>query len=296
MGNIVMPAVDSGLLLQRTGKLTIILVLICMIFVIKEPVVTKSVIYKFLRGVSKIQMQWETRNWNEVKGSHFVVRYQPSDRKNAQMVLAVAEKSYVPVSARFSYYPSSKTLIIVYPDKASLGHSFGWAADESAMGVYWAGVIRVLSPNAWVEEKNPDKVEKIFETDGPIAHEYTHMMVDYITGGNYTRWFTEGIAQYEEAKFTGYQMDHRLIKHPDEMYPLATMDSNFDNLADQNLAYFESLQAVNYIVEQYGEGRLREVLKNLGEGYSMDKSFQKALGFSLDQFEKNFKTWVITKS
>lgn len=293
MGNLVLTSIDSGFLLQKTGKIAIILALLCMAFFIKEPTIAKSYLYKIIREASRVSMMWQTRSWQEIKGDHFIVRYQPQDNNVADLVLQVAENSYEPVGQKFSYIPNSKSLIVVYPTKESLNKSFGWDADESAMGVYWAGVIRVLSPYAWIDENNPQQLAQIFESEGPVAHEFTHLMVDYATGGNYTRWLTEGIAQYEEAKITGYQMDHPKITAIDQMYPLKKMDREFDNLRNQNLAYYQSLQAVNYLVQQYGEQGISKLLTQLRNGLTMDQSFRKAFGISLAQFEANFKAWIV---
>lgn len=296
MNNILIQAIDSGLTSQKAGKIVLILLLVCFAYFLKEPIAAKSNVYKIFREVSIIQMSWITRNWDRVEGPHFIVKYHSGDKKNAEMVLDVAEKNYKTVSDKFGYIPKSKTLIAIYPTKQSLGRSFGWAADESAMGVYWAGAIRILSPSAWVESQNPDKFRTIFENEGPVVHEYAHLMVDYITGGNYTRWFTEGVAQYEEEQITGYTMDHREIKSPDEMYALSDMDKNFDNLEDQSLAYYESLEAVNYIVDRYGEAKLNRILTNLGDGYNMEDAFYEALHVKMPQFEKDFKNWIVTQN
>ncbi len=293
MGSLAVSSMDSGFWLQKTGKLTAVLALLIMAFIIIEPVMARSYMYKAVREISKVQMLWQTRNWKEIDGSHFIVRYQPGDSNIAKLVLDVAEKSFAPVSGNFGYTPLNKTLLVIYPTKESLGRSFGWEADESAMGVYWAGVIRILSPNAWVEETDPTKVTRIFESEGPVAHELTHLMVDYKTGGNYTRWFTEGIAQYEEGKLTGYQMEHPNITVPEDMYSLSMMDTDFDSLADQNLAYFESLQAVRYLVHQYGEKNLKDILTDLGRGRTMGESFRGVLGITMEQFENNFKIWTV---
>lgn len=293
MGNLILPTVDSGFLLQKTGKYAFILALLCMAFFIQYPIAMKSSAYKVLRYISKTQMIWQTNGWNQLEGNNFIVRYQAEDSNIAETVLKSAENSYGPVSKKFNYDMRGKILVVVYPTKDSLGRSFGWAADESAMGVYWAGVIRVLSPNVWVNEGDPAKVNEIFETQGPMAHELTHLMVDYVTGGNYTRWFTEGIAQYEENKLIGYRMEHNQITHPDELYSFSEMDRGFDNLTDQNLAYYESLEAIHYLVDRYGEESLGRILTYLDRGHTMEESFRKVLGVSLDQFEKSFKLWVV---
>ena len=296
MGNLIFSTVDSGFLLQKTGKIAAILALLCMAFFIKEPITVKSYIYKAFREVSRTRVFWQTRGWHELQGERFIVRFQEPDKNTASMVLGIAEKDYRPVSEKFSYTTKKKTLIVIYPTKESLGRSFGWDADESAMGVYWAGVIRVLSPNAWLDEADPQMVKRVFETEGPIAHELTHLMVDYITGGNYTRWFTEGIAQYEEVRLTGYQVEHPEITREDELYPLEEMDREFDSLEDQNLAYYQSLQTVKYLVNRYGEDSIGQILSNLGRGMTMDQSFRRTLGVSLDQFDDNFRSWAVSNA
>ena len=293
MSNLAFSAMDSGFLLQKAGKITVIIALLCMAFFITEPVMAKSYIYRAIRELSKINMRWQTRNWQEIDSSHFIVRYKPEDKNVAHMVLQVAEQSYNPVRTRFDYSPRGRTLVVVYPTKESLSHSFGWDADESAMGVYWAGVIRVLSPNAWISETDPQKILQTFETEGPVAHEFTHLIVDYTTGGNYARWFTEGIAQYEEQKLTGFQLDHDKVTSQDQMYAFSAMDRGFDNLSDQNMAYFQSLRAVDYLVSQYGEQSLNKILQELGKGLTMDQSFRRVIGVSLGQFEAGFKNWVV---
>lgn len=293
MGNLFFGSVDHGFLLPKIGKIAVILALLCMAFFIKEPIKAKTYLYRIIRDVSKINMMWQTRGWLELRGEHFIIKYTPQDSNVAGLVLQVAESSFEPVSQKFSYTPNSQTLIVVYPTKESLNRSFGWDADESAMGVYWAGVIRVLSPNDWIVGQNPQELARVFESEGPVAHEFTHLLVDYATGGNYTRWLTEGIAQYEEGKLTGYHMEHPRITEVDQMYPLNEMDRDFDNLKNQNMAYYESLQAVNYLVEQYGEEAIGELLTQLGYGLTMDESFRRAFGISLYQFETNFKEWTL---
>jgi len=293
MDNFALPAMSSGLVLQKSGKILFAAAMLFVVFFIIQPGVAKSQIYKIFREVSKYRMMWQTRGWSEVQSSNFIVRYTAEDSNIAEMVLESAEQSYEPVTRNFAGSYRGKILVVVYPTKDSLGRSFGWAADESAMGVYWAGVIRVLSPSAWIEEDDPEVVKEVFDSDGPLAHELTHLLVDYETGGNYTRWFTEGIAQYIEAKVTGYRMDYRSIRDYDKIYPLSRMDRDFDSLNDQNMAYLQSFQAVNYLVELYGEDSLRDILGQLGRGQSMEASFKDVLGISLEQFEKDFGEWVI---
>ncbi len=296
MGNLVTQAVDSGFLLTKTSKITVVLILLCLliffIIFIKEPIVVKSFIYRMFREAVIVQINWQTEKWDELAGEHFTVRYQPQDSNIARLVLETAEKSYEPISKRYGFISSSKITVVIYPTKESLGTSFGWAADESAMGVYWAGVIRVLSPNVWLNYADSQVLKEKFETEGPMAHELTHLIVDYVTGGNYTRWFTEGIAQYEESMLTGFQVEYREISGQDDIYPFDLMDREFDNLNDQGMAYFESFKAIQYLVDNYGEDSIKTILNDLGKGLTMEESFRRNTGVSLDQFENDFRRWI----
>lgn len=249
-------------------------------------------LYGLIREMAKIQMQWHTRNWEHMDSAHFTARFQPADAKAAALVLKTAEDSYRPVADDYGYKRAEKTLVVIYPTREELGRSFGWTSDESAMGVYWAGVIRVLSPGQWIDTSNPQAMAREFANSGPMSHEFTHLVVDYRTGGNYTRWFTEGIAQYEEYQLTGFELDREHQLTADNLYAFDQMDGTFDDLPDQSLAYHQSLAAINYLIDKYGHTKLDEILTDLGRGQTMDGSFRQALGVSLKQFEADFHDWV----
>lgn len=150
------------------------------------------------------------------------------------------------------------------------------------MGVYWAGVIRVLSPKAWIEGED---LAARFQSEGPIAHEYAHFVVDYLASGNYPRWLTEGIAQRIERKITGYEMP---LTGTETFYPVEDMDSKFDLLPNQSMAYRQSLAMVDFFVLTFGQDPLYYVLQELEKGRSLDQAFQTALGCNVKEFESRF--------
>lgn len=285
--------------LYKSAKIGLVLFLLGMFFVsavlIQSPMLPKSRVYTVIRELAIIQMQWKTRSWEQMESAHFIARYRPDDAKVAAMVLETAEKSYRPVADAYKFKQAGKSLVVIYPTREDLGRSFGWTADESAMGVYWAGVIRVLSPQEWIDADNEQDMARVFAESGPMAHEFAHLVVDYRTGGNYTRWFTEGVAQYEEYHLTGFEIDKGSRPAADRLYPFADMDRTFDDLPDQNLAYHQSFEAVNYLVEEYGKDKLDDILDALGEGKTLNESFRIVLGADLQQFETGFNKWVSKK-
>jgi hypothetical protein len=169
-----------------------------------------------------------------------------------------------------------------------LNRVFGWGKDESAMGVYWAGVIRVLSPRAWMGDTPVGQQQQVLQAQGPVAHEYTHLLVDYKTGGNYTRWLTEGLAQYAEQTIAGGNPPDRERLEVDE--PMNQLDKRFDDPVWQDYSYTVSLDMISYLISRYGSGRIPRLLNALDCGEPMDKAFGQVYGITLDQFVRDYNT------
>lgn len=274
-------------------KLLVALSILVSPVIFRYPYLPKAIVYSWFRDLGKLSLEYETRNLFELEGAHFIVRYQADDREIAPLVLETVEEAYGPVTKDFNFVPGDEKIpIIIYPTKEDLGRSFGWAANESAMGVYYSGAIRVLSPKEWVAARNEIIFKKTFRSSGPMAHEFTHLVVDYMTKGNYPRWLTEGLAQYEELKLTGFRFTEKDGTLKQTLYDLKDMDRNFDNLPNQSLAYRQSLAAVYYIINNYGKDKLDEILKNLAKGKSLNQSFKLILGVNLDKFNHDYKKWV----
>lgn len=264
---------------------------VAVLITVRLPGQLRAYAYEVYREAARTNMEFRTRNLPYIEGDHVRVKYQPQDREYAGIVLDAAERFYSPVAQKYGLKSTRKVTVVVYPSREDLNASFGWAANESAMGVYWVGVIRVLSPSSWVEEKDPREMREVFANVGPMAHELTHLAVDYATRGNCPRWFTEGLAQLEEYQLTGFRFTDLSGSDSRRFYPLRDLDRGFDDLADQALAYRESLSAVEYVNSVYGKDKLMEIVSLLGSGRGIGDAVEGALGVSLDKFQQNWRIW-----
>lgn len=239
--------------------------------------------YQFLRDYVAFKTSWETRNWQQQDSEHFIVRYHPRDSEMAPMILSAAERYYQPLIAALGKQGPAKALVVIDPDRQALNRAFGWDASQGAMGVYWAGVIRLLSPREWLNVHDMEKLMASFDREGPVAHEYVHLLVDYRTAGNYSRWLTEGLAQYLERDLTGYE----LAEHYDtaELLPLAALDRYFDQPGSQSQAYRQALVTVDYLVEHYGWDRMGMLLDRLGAGDNLASAMRQVYNLSLSEID-----------
>lgn len=238
-----------------------------------------------MRAMVGQEINLRTAGFSETVTENFIIKYTPIDEQYVPTIASAAEESYDQVTNFFNYTPLQKTVIVVYPDSVSLAKSFGWDKNEKAMGVYWAGSIRILSPSQWIS----GKIDEEFYKDGPMVHEFTHLIVDDLTKGNYNRWWTEGIAQYVEKKITGFQFTDPYQNKPPSFFKLKELEKNFNQL-EQSTAYWQSLKIVEYIVDNYGEDKLFAILDNLGKGNNMSLAIENVLKIDYNSFANDFYT------
>jgi hypothetical protein len=255
------------------------------LYLSKNTALTAQVTQDWVRFMVGADTNFRTGQWDELQTEHYIIKYLPVDQDGVSLVAESAEEAYTSVSSSMGRQPAKQTTIVIYPDSMSLAASFGWDKNEKALGVYWGGTIRILSPRAWLS--NLGQRER-FVKEGPMVHEFTHLMVDEMTKGNYNRWWTEGIAQYMEKKITGFEFADPFAGGQEfHYYTLENLEKNFDSL-DQSVAYWESLKAVDFLVNSYGEEKLYTILRYLGNGDSMNKATEKALGTDYKTFEGDF--------
>ncbi|BBB90236.1 MAG TPA: collagenase [Methylomusa anaerophila] len=254
------------------------------------PVRPQMLIYPLVRQAVQKKIDYSTGDMLVKDTPHFRIKYTEVDAGIVETVAGAAEAAYEPVSQALNYRIKSRTLILIYPDRTAMGHAYGWSGEINAMGFYWGGVIQILSPAAWMKDGvSPEE----FIRTGPLAHEYTHLVLDYMTQGNYSRWFTEGLAQYVEYRLNGYEWITANNRLDEKLYSLKELDTRFDDLPNQSLAYRQSLAAVRYIAAVHGESALAQVIDYLRTGMSTDKAITKALNMDYTAFEQEVNIWAV---
>ena len=252
----------------------------------------REMVYGAIREHAKTQALTALSGYHTRTSAHFKVYYGDVDQDVAELILDTAETVYKPVVDRVGYRPPAPVPIIVYPNREALRHAFGWGNGESALGVYWGGTIRLLSPNAWIIRPSSREQRLAFQKLNPLAHEFTHYTLDYLTSGNYPRWFTEGLAQYVEYNVTGYLWIEPESTLRQRLYTLQELQGEFDRLKNQPLAYRQSYLLFRYMATTYGDERLSDLIGSLARGEPFAHAVQRVLGLPLPQVYDRWQAWV----
>jgi len=131
-----------------------------------------------------------------------------------------------------------------------------------------------------------------------IPHEISHLYLEQVTGhpGAYVpKWLNEGLAQFNEFAFSRDVLTEvaRTGKRGD-LIPLTKLANGFGSADEERarLAYKESLTAVSYMVEVYGQSGVSDLLAAYHAGIATEKAFLVAFDVSMEQFQLDWVEWL----
>lgn len=281
-----------------THKILIQIIVVFLIFLIFAIIVFPGLIqglkfaaYEAFTKAIAIKTDYQTRGYRTLAGDNFIIRHTEPDGDLAPYILFLADDYYGKIAKMLDgdkIQHGKKIPLVVYPDSDTLVGSISRAGDKRAVGVYWAGSIRLLSPRAWLNpDLEIDAIREGFKEEGPLSHEITHLFIDYQTRGNYTRWFSEGIAQFVEREITGFLLGEPSPSQRKTEFTIEQLEAAFDSESHQLLAYWRSLQAVDYLVDNFGLDSVKKLVKELYKGKSFEKTFFQVYGFTQEDLFNN---------
>jgi hypothetical protein len=241
------------------------------------------------------------REWPYIESERFVVRFTGADRELAGLIAKEAETAAAKVADVLPHQlAADKPWLVIVPDQATMKKAFGWGEGSGALGVYLADTVKVLSPRAWKWLPAKDRF-KAFAAEGPLVHEYTHFVLDLRAGGNYTYWFSEGLAQLAEFKINGYEWLEADSSLGRGIFASTALDRALNRPETQARAYRQALSLVTYLEIRQGPEGLNRFIDVLGLGTPFDQALREVYGFDRaglwQQWEEYFPDdtrWFLT--
>ncbi|MFQ5713406.1 MAG: peptidase MA family metallohydrolase [Candidatus Scalinduaceae bacterium] len=211
---------------------------------------------------------------------NFVLKYNQNDTYASDLILHSLVNSYNQLAYDFGWYKNSEFTVILYSneDFTDILDFPSWAA------AIYDGKIRMPFQYA---SFNLEKLESI------IRHELTHALLHRICGNNVPAWFHEGIAQYEDGidDSTTREILREAVINSNLMSinDLGTDFGRFKDDAKVKLAYAESLDFVEYLIDNYGFYTILDIINNFNTHSHLDELLASVYGFDLNQLEDSWK-------
>lgn len=235
--------------------------------------------YPVVKQIEKARVLNYAKDFEILETENFIIRYEKEDKEYAQLTGNIADKYYEEICNMFGYHPSTKSDIIIYNNEKDFLDILKFDRGNTPIGVYYSGIINILSPQIWISDS--EDINEIYESNGPVIHEFAHLLIDDITRGNYPMWLTEGLALYTEYKITGFEWQD--YDANDYKITLDELDKRFDSI-DQTVAYRKSFEVVKGISDTWGFDKLMNMLDILGEGNNINQSARTVLKINIFEF------------
>ncbi|HKP60235.1 MAG TPA: tetratricopeptide repeat protein [Polyangiales bacterium] len=218
----------------------------------------------------------------------FEIRLYKAERPVLEPYLVpLLQRAYGELRKRYAFTPEGPLHIELYADQVQFSVRTTGLPSIGVQGVCFGKVVTGLSPRA-----APYNWGQI------VWHELSHVFHLQLSKGRVPRWFTEGLAEYETtlARPEWKREDDPLLYdalRSERLPGLDTMNRVFTRARtprDMMTAYYTAYSAVKYLVERFGIERVRSMLRLWGEGQSSAQVAQNALGLSLADLDRDFRT------
>ncbi len=180
----------------------------------------------------------------------------------------------------------------VYPDHEDFAVRTMGMPGLGALGVTFGSVVAMDSPSG--------RPPGTFHWASTMWHELSHVFVLQATNHRVPRWFTEGLAVYEETAASpdwGDRLDPEVVTaiHAKKLLPVAELDRGFirpSYPAQVVVSYYQAGKICNYIAEKWGYGKLLDMIHSYAKLESTPDAIRNNLGMSSEEFDKQFLAWI----
>ena len=127
-----------------------------------------------------------------------------------------------------------------------------------------------------------------------LVHELTHLVVHQATFSPYGQlpiWLDEGLATYNEGEldpvFRSY-LERAILE--DELISVRSLCSPFSAETEKAcLSYAQSYSLVEYLLDNYGQDRMLDLLTLLKQGSTYDEALTEVYGFDIDGLDARWR-------
>ena len=210
-------------------------------------------------------------------------------------VEAAIERNIAEYNKKYQMQLKGPVQVEVYPDHEDFAVRTMGMPGLGALGVTFNAVVAMDSPSG----RPPGS----FHWAGTLRHEMSHVYVLQATNNRVPRWFTEGLAVYEESAASpdwgdGLDIESiRAIQHK-LLLPVAELDRGFIRPSYPSqviVSYYQGGQILTYIAEKYGYPKILDMIHAYAKLESTPDVFKKVLGIPTEDFDKDFMAWLDKK-
>ncbi len=204
----------------------------------------------------------------------------------------LAEEAYARLARRYGYRPEAPIRVEVFRSHADFSVRTIGLVGLGALGVSFGPVIAMDSPSA----REPGD----FNWGSTFWHELAHTFHLGMSDGRVPRWFSEGLAVYEERRarpgWGGDVTPSFLLAHLEgRLLSVGELNRGFarPSYPEQVIhSYYQASLVCELIEREAGWGALVGMLHAYRDGLTDEEAFQSVLGTDVDDFSDRFFAYL----
>ena len=185
-----------------------------------------------------------------------------------------------------------------YPQKSIKIYVYASARDLQEAMIFpqeWTGGVAFTEFSIIAIGISPDNIDWGKEA---LVHELTHLVVHQATFSPYGRlptWLDEGLAMYNQGELSSYfrtRLDSAISG--DELLSVRSLCSLFSADTEKAcLSYAESYSLVEYLLHNYGQEKMLNLLTVLKYGNTYDEALTEIYGFDVDGLDVRWRETLV---
>ncbi len=232
---------------------------------------------------------WQSLNGTIPQGGELTLFWYEGSDSFAQGLMNACEEGLTMLTQDIGTYPERPIKIYIYASTSDLQGAM-ISSQEWTGGVAFTdfGIIAIGIPPSELDWGKK-----------ALVHELTHLVVRQATFSPYGRlpvWLDEGLAMYSEGELdSNFRSCLEGAISKDELISVRTLCSPFSAYPDKAcLSYAESYSLVKYLLDNYGQGKMLNLLTLLKQGSTYDEALTEVYGFDINGLDARWRA-TLTK-
>lgn len=228
---------------------------------------------------------------------HFVVKVDPVDRVMLDMVSDYMEGIYKEVCGDYGFQLPGKTYIEFFPTHQDFSVRLTGKEGIPTVGACTGNCIAMATPILVRDRTGGLNMQ--YNWAVVLRHEFTHVVTITGSGNRIPHWFTEACAVFQQPDKQAfkYVMDLVNATRSGQLYSVKELDWGFirpKSMQARELAYAQAEWALEFIIKKRDYNpTVANMIKGFRDGLTQKEVFEKILGMTEEQFDKDFRAWAI---
>ena len=237
---------------------------------------------------TKVQVDDARYSWRSLTEGKVTIYWYEGDESFARELMSVAQQVLVRLAEDTGAVLEQPVNIYIYASAQDLLGAMIFPQE-------WTGGVAYTRFSAIAIGISPDSLDWGRRA---MTHELTHLVIHQVVFNPYNdlpTWLDEGIAMYAEGALEPVLvalLDKAAAE--DSLISVRSLSSPFSAYAEESvLAYAQSYSLVEFLITNYGQSKMLELLSTFRQGSGYDEALQKVYGFDMDGLDSLWRSYPL---